>query len=52
MFAATTQVVTVEAFDRLDLPENRNWELHDGEVVETTFQLFVRFDQSKKIIAR
>ena len=41
MSAATTQSITVEEFDRLDLPQDRSWELHDGEVVEMPFPLYI-----------
>jgi len=41
MSAATTQPLTVEEFNRLDLAQDRNWELHDGEVVEMPFPLYV-----------
>lgn len=41
MSGGTTQLITVEEFDRLDLPQDRNWELRDGEVVEVTFPAFV-----------
>jgi Uma2 family endonuclease len=34
MGAVTTHPITIEEFDKLDLPENRKWELHGGEIVE------------------
>jgi Uma2 family endonuclease len=34
MSTAITTPVTVEQFMSLDLPEGREWELHDGEIVE------------------
>src|SRR5690242_13099665 len=37
MLAPTAHRITVEEFDRLDLPEDRDLELQDGEVVEATF---------------
>jgi len=41
VMSATTQPLTVEQFDRLDLPQDRNWELHEGEVVEMPFPQFI-----------
>jgi Uma2 family endonuclease len=29
--------ITIEEFDKLDLPGDRQWELHDGELVEMPF---------------
>src|SRR5580698_10077298 len=34
MTSAITTPVTVEQFINLDLPEGREWELHDGEIVD------------------
>jgi len=34
---ATTNLITIEEFDKLDLPHDRKWELHGGEVVELAF---------------
>jgi Uma2 family endonuclease len=37
MGAISTRPITIEEFEKLDPPENRNWELHNGEVVEVPF---------------
>jgi Uma2 family endonuclease len=37
MPAVSTKPVTIAEFDKLDLPEDRKWELHNGEVVEMSF---------------
>jgi Uma2 family endonuclease len=34
--AATTHPITVEEFDRLELPQDKDWELRNGEVVEVS----------------
>jgi Uma2 family endonuclease len=36
-----TKPLTIEEFDKLDLPEDRNWELRNGELVEVTFPLLI-----------
>ena len=36
MSMSTTLPVTLEQFEKLDLPEDRGWELHEGELVEMT----------------
>jgi Uma2 family endonuclease len=51
MSTATTQPLTVEEFDRLDLSQGRNWELHDGEVVEVPFPLFVHRLIQMRVVA-
>jgi Uma2 family endonuclease len=33
--------LTIEEFDKLDLPQDRNWELRSGELVEVTFPLII-----------
>jgi Uma2 family endonuclease len=35
--AVSTTPITIEEFDKLDLPEDREWELRHGEVVEMSF---------------
>jgi Uma2 family endonuclease len=40
MFAKVDAPITVEEFDSLGLPEDREWELQDGEVVGMTFPNF------------
>jgi Uma2 family endonuclease len=37
MGSVATNPITVEEFEKLRLPENRNWELRNGEVVEVSF---------------
>lgn len=37
MFAKADSLITVEEFDNLDLPENCEWELQEGQVVGMTF---------------
>jgi Uma2 family endonuclease len=39
--AVSTRPITIEEFDRLDLPQDRNWELHNGEIVEVSFPSFI-----------
>jgi len=48
--SATTQPLTAEEFDRLDLPQDRNWELQDGEVVEVSFPLIVHRRIQKRVM--
>ena len=50
MSAATTQPLTVEEFNRLDLAQDRNWELHDGEVVERPFPVIVHRRIQKRVM--
>ena len=51
IMSATTQPLTAEEFDRLDLPQDRNWELQDGEVVQTPFPLFVHRLIQMRVVA-
>src|ERR1700761_549753 len=37
MGAVSAKPVTIEAFDKLNLPEDRQWELRNGEIVEMSF---------------
>jgi Uma2 family endonuclease len=41
MRGTTIKPLTVEEFAQLDLPPDRLWELHNGEVVEMTFPVFI-----------
>jgi Uma2 family endonuclease len=41
MSTIATKPLTIEEFDKLDLPEDRNWELRNGELVEVTFPLLI-----------
>jgi Uma2 family endonuclease len=50
MSTATTQPLTAAEFDRLDLPQDRNWELHDGEVVEVSLPLIVHRLIQKRVM--
>lgn len=36
-----TAPITLEEAERLDLPPDRRWELHEGEIVEMTYPSFV-----------
>jgi len=35
---STTSLLTIVEFDKLDVPQGRLWELHNGELVEMTFR--------------
>jgi Uma2 family endonuclease len=37
MGAVSTHPITIEEFGKLDLPKDRRWELHNGELVEVSF---------------
>jgi len=37
MATTTANTLTIAEFDKLDLPKDRDWELHEGELVEVTF---------------
>jgi Uma2 family endonuclease len=37
MGAVTTHPITIEEFEKLDLPDNQQWELHGGEIVGMPF---------------
>jgi len=39
MATTTARLLTIAEFDKLDLPEDRDWELHEGELVEMTFPI-------------
>ena len=41
MRGTTVKPLTVAEFEQLDLPQDRTWELHNGEVVEMTFPIFI-----------
>jgi Uma2 family endonuclease len=41
--------LTIEEFDKLDLPQDRNWELRNGELVEVTFPLVIHKDLQARI---
>jgi Uma2 family endonuclease len=41
MGTTSTRPITIEEFDKLDLPRDRNWELRNGEVVEVSFPSWV-----------
>ena len=49
--SAVTTCITVEEFDALNLPEDQRWELHDREVVEMTFPVFVHGEIQDRIVA-
>jgi Uma2 family endonuclease len=44
-----TKPLTIEEFDKLDLPQDRNWELRNGELVEVTFPLIIHKDLQLRI---
>jgi Uma2 family endonuclease len=44
MGAITTKPLTIEEFDKLDLPDDRQWELHNGEVVDMGQPTFIHRD--------
>jgi Uma2 family endonuclease len=50
MSAATTQPLTIKEFDRLDLPQDMNWKLRDGAVVEVSFPLIVHRRIQKRVM--
>lgn len=41
MGPTSTRPITIEEFDKLDLPRSHNWELRNGEVVELSFPSWV-----------
>ncbi|HXB69616.1 MAG TPA: Uma2 family endonuclease [Candidatus Acidoferrales bacterium] len=51
MSAATTQPLTAEEFDRLDFPQDMNWELHDGAVAEEPFPPLVNRLIQMRVVA-
>ncbi len=48
MATTTANTLTIAEFDKLDLPKDRDWELHEGELVEVTFPTI----KHKKLQAR
>ncbi len=41
MGAVSTRPITIEEFDKLDLPKDRDWELHNGEIVEVSLASWI-----------
>lgn len=49
MGAVTSKPLTIAEFDKLDLPEDRHWELHNGELVEVPFPTLVHKHLQQRI---
>jgi len=50
MGVAVTSPLTIEEFDRLTLPDDRIWELHDGELVEMTFPAWIHREIQARLV--
>ncbi|SPF50487.1 hypothetical protein SBA4_440019 [Candidatus Sulfopaludibacter sp. SbA4] len=52
MPVAITSPLTIEEFDRLTLPDDRIWELHDGELVETPLPPWIHREIQARLVER
>jgi Uma2 family endonuclease len=49
MPSAPAVPITIEEFNKLDLPDNRQWELHNGEIVELSFPDLIHKELQQRI---
>ena len=45
-----TRPLTIEEFEKLDLPEDREWELHNGELVGVTFPALIHRRLQQRLV--
>ncbi len=49
MGAVSTRPITIEEFDKLDLPKDRDWELQNGEIIEVSFASWIHNELQHRV---